>query len=112
LRIGQHLAREVHEGLGELERIDRLWSLGLVAFGEVGQELLAARGNVLEGGLHLVGLGGRQAREDLLAGRLRHAFPLLNQWLWATSCDTWAIRNKSLYPPREAGNTSGFQRRS
>ena len=79
--IGQHLGREVHEGLGELQRIGRLRAVGLVALGELGQQLLAALGDVLESRLHLLGFGGRETRDDLRGGRVRHAFPLSNHWL-------------------------------
>ena len=51
--IGHHLGREVHEGPGEMQGVCRLWAIGLVALGEVLQELLAAFGNVLERRLQL-----------------------------------------------------------
>ena len=89
--IGQHLGGEVHEGLGEAQRIGRLGAVGLVLLGEVLQQLLAALGDVLEGVLHPLGLGGRQSWNGSWGRLLRHAFPLLDHWLCSVSCDTFSV---------------------
>ena len=59
---------------------------------------MAALGDILEGGLHLLGLGGREAGEALRGGCLRHAFPLSNQWLCAISCGTFEHAKQYLVP--------------
>ena len=79
--VGHHLGREVHEGLGEMQRVGRLLAVGLVAFGEILQQLLAALGDVLEGCLHPFRFGWRQSRDGRWGRRVRHAFPLPNHCL-------------------------------
>src|SRR5262249_27644820 len=96
--VGPPPGGAVRGGLGELERIDRLRSLGLVTLGELGQQLLAALRDVLEGRLHLLGFGGRKARSDLGGRAVRHVFPLSNQWLCAICCDTFDCVKQYLVP--------------
>ena len=57
-RVGQHLGGEFLEGIADMKRIDRLGRLRLILFGEFLQQLLAAHGDVLKGGLHFFRVGG------------------------------------------------------
>jgi hypothetical protein len=86
VRIGQHLGREVHEGLGEAEWVGRLLTVGLIALGKVLQQLLAARRDVLECLLEFLGLLRRETAEGCGGGTIGHAFPLPNHCLCGVSC--------------------------